>query len=57
MALVASVWTVSACGQKGPLYLPPPAAAKPATPAPQPAKAAPDNKTKPADAAVTAPVR
>lgn len=57
MALVASVWTVTACGQKGPLYLPPPPTAAPAAAAPQPAKAAPDNKSKPADAAVTAPAR
>jgi predicted small lipoprotein YifL len=57
MALVASVCAVTACGQKGPLYLAPATTAAPAAAAPQPAKAAQDSKTKPADATVSAPAR
>lgn len=57
MALVMSAWTVTGCGQKGPLYLAPAPAATPAPAAPQPAKAtAADDKTAPANA-VTAPAR
>lgn len=43
LALMVSVSMLAACGQKGPLYMPPPAAAKSPAPA--------DNKTNPAETA------
>lgn len=43
--LAASLTLLTACGYKGPLYLPPPAADKPASKAP-----ADDNKAVPASA-------
>ncbi len=45
LALLVSVSTLAACGQKGPLYMPSPPAAK------APAPAAADDKTNPAEPA------
>ncbi|MFP8779355.1 LPS translocon maturation chaperone LptM [Hydrogenophaga sp. RWCD_12] len=52
LALLVAASVIAGCGQKGPLYLPPPPGSASAPAAPQPSSpAATDNKVKPADAA------
>ncbi|MGM9426837.1 LPS translocon maturation chaperone LptM [Hydrogenophaga sp. MI9] len=55
LALLVAASVIAGCGQKGPLYLPPPPASASAPVAPpQAAPAAADSKAKPADAATPA---